>query len=345
MTAELNSKERVLRLFRGEKIDRIPAFSGMGNVTVHGLEKYGWRFADIHTDATKMAKTAASTFQLFGFGCAVVPFDMGVEAEALGCEVNYYPHRDGILYPTIAKKVAEKVEDADIHVPPDLAKAGRIPVVTEAICLLKKELGDQAAIGAWTLGPHLVAAQIIDMADLSKQMFKKPDMVNKVLDVTTDVIIALAKIYKDAGADYITIREMGAGADILSPALFEKLVVPHLQQVFANIESPNVLHICGSTDEIIELMGSCGADALSVEERNHVAESRKKLGPEALIFGNIAGYNTLVVGKPDDVDRDVKEAIANGVSAIWPGCDVWPEAPKENWEALIAATKKYGKLE
>jgi len=345
MAAELNSKERVLRLFRGEKIDRIPAFSGMGNVTVHGLEKYGWRFADIHTDATKMAKTAASTFQLFGFGCAVVPFDMGVEAEALGCEVNYYPHRDGILYPTIAKKVAEKVEDADIHVPPDLAKAGRIPVVTEAIRLLKKELGDQVAIGAWTLGPHLVAAQIIDMADLSKQMFKKPDMVNKVLDVTTDVIIALAKIYKDAGADYITIREMGAGADILSPALFEKLVVPHLQQVFANIESPKVLHICGSTDEIIELMGSCGADALSVEERNHVAESRKKLGPEALIFGNIAGYNTLVVGKPDDVDRDVKEAIANGVSAIWPGCDVWPEAPKENWEALIAATKKYGNLE
>lgn len=345
MATELSSKERVLKLFRREKIDRIPAFSGMGNVTVHGLEKYGWKFAGIHTDANKMAKMAASTFQLFGYECAVVPFDMGVEAEALGCEINYYPHRDGILYPTISKKLAEKVEDVDIHMPSDLAKAGRIPVVTEAIRLLKEEVGDQVAIGAWTLGPHLVAAQIIDMADLAKQMYKKPDMVNRVLDITTDLVIQLAKIYRDAGADFITIREMGAGADILSPALFKSLVAPHLQRVFANIESPNVLHICGSTDEIIESMGSCGADALSVEERNHVAESRKKLGPDALIFGNIAGYNTLVVGKPDDVDRDVKEAIANGVNAIWPGCDIWPEAPKENWEALMAATKKYGKFE
>jgi len=345
MATELNSKERVLKLFNREKIDRIPVFSGMGNVTVHGLKKYGWKFADIHTDANKMAKMSASTSQLFGFECAVVPFDMGVEAEALGCEVNYYSGRDGILYPTISKKVSEKVADADVRIPTDLAKAGRIPLVTEAIRILKEEMGDQVAIGAWTLGPHLVAAQIIDMADLSKQMFKKPDMVNKVLDITTDMIISLVRIYRQAGADYITIREMGAGADILSPALFKGLVVPHLQRVFNNIESPNVLHICGSTDEIIDLMGLCGADAISVEERNHVAESRKKLGPDACIFGNIAGYNTMVVGKPADVDRDVKEAIANGVNAIWPGCDIWPEAPKENWEALVAATKKYGKLD
>jgi [methyl-Co(III) methanol-specific corrinoid protein]:coenzyme M methyltransferase len=345
MATELNSKQRVLKLFNRQKIDRIPVFSGMGNVTVHGLNKYGWKFADIHTDANKMAKMAASTSQLFGFDCAVVPFDMGVEAEALGCQVNYYSGRDGILYPTISTKVSEKVAEADVRIPPDLTKAGRIPLVMDAIRMLKEEVGDQVAIGAWTLGPHLVAAQIIDMADLSKQMFKKPDMVDKVLDITTDLIISLVGIYRQAGADYITIREMGAGADILSPALFKRLVVPHLQRVFANIESPNVLHICGSTDEIIDLMGLCGADAISVEERNHVAESRKKLGPDAYIFGNIAGYNTMVAGKPADVDRDVKEAIANGVNAVWPGCDVWPEAPKENWEALVEATKKYGKLD
>ncbi len=91
MAASLTSRERVLKLFRREEIDYIPVFSGIGNITVHGLEKYGWRFAEIHTDARKMADMAASTFQLFGFECAVVPFDMGVEAEALGCEINYYP--------------------------------------------------------------------------------------------------------------------------------------------------------------------------------------------------------------------------------------------------------------
>ena len=71
MTESLSPRERVLKLFKREKIDRIPVFSGMGNITVHGLEKYGWNFPQIHTDAHKMASMAASTFELFGFECAV----------------------------------------------------------------------------------------------------------------------------------------------------------------------------------------------------------------------------------------------------------------------------------
>lgn len=67
MATSLNPRERVLKLFRREKLDTIPLFSGMGNITIHGLEKYGWKFPEIHTDARKMASMAASTFQLFGF--------------------------------------------------------------------------------------------------------------------------------------------------------------------------------------------------------------------------------------------------------------------------------------
>ena len=105
-----------------------------------------------------------------------------------------------------------------------------------------------------------------------------------------------------------------------------------------------MLHICGDTNSIVDQMGACGADAISVEEKNNMSESRKFLGPDALIFGNIAGYNVLAVGKPDDVDRAVKEAIAGGANAVWPGCDIWPEVPRENMEALMAAVEKYGKL-
>ncbi len=345
MTTTLSSRERVLRLFKREKIDCIPVFSGMGNITIHGLEKYGYKFAEIHTDARKMANMAASTFQLFGFECAVAPFDMGIEAEALGCEINYYPHRaEGILYPTVKQPLAEMLVDLDIHIPSDLTSAGRIPIVTEAIRLLKNEIGDQVAIGSYILGPYLIAAQVVDIGNLAKSCFKKPDLVSQTLEKTTDLIISLAEIYREAGADYISIREMGAGPDILSPNIFKSLILPHLKRIFANIKSPKILHMCGDTNSIVDQMGACGAEVISVEEKNNIAESRKKLGPDTLIFGNIAGYDVLAVGKPPDVDKAVKEAIANGVNAVWPGCDIWPEAPKENMEALMAATHKYGKL-
>lgn len=91
-------------------------------------------------------------------------------------------------------------------------------------------------------------------------------------------------------------------------------------------------------------MSLCGADAISVDHKNYLAESRQKL-PETLIFGNINGYEVMVQGKPQDVDKAVKEAIANGVDAIWPGCDIWPTVPEENMKALMVSVKKYGKME
>jgi len=88
----------------------------------------------------------------------------------------------------------------------------------------------------------------------------------------------------------------------------------------------------------------CGADAISVEKKNNIAETRKKLGQEVLIFGNLDAYGVLSQGRPDDVERAVKEAIDGGVNAIWPGCDIWPVVPRENMEALMASQKKYGKF-
>jgi [methyl-Co(III) methanol-specific corrinoid protein]:coenzyme M methyltransferase len=291
-----------------------------------------------------MASMAASTYELFGFECAVVPFDLAVEAEALGSKANYYPHATEILYPTISEHPAEKVEDLDLRVPADLTRAARIPLVCDAIRFLKKEWGDRIAIGAHVLGPYTLAGQLLDLSQLAKAAIKKTNLVGVLLDKLAGALTAIAMIYREAGADYITVREMGAGPDILSPRIFQGLIMPPLKKVFEKIKSPSVLHICGDTNDIIEEMAACGADALSVEKKNNMAETRRKLGPDALIFGQLDAYNTLCLGNPDSVANAVKESIDAGVNALWPGCDIWPTVPKANMEMLVAAARKYGKL-
>jgi [methyl-Co(III) methanol-specific corrinoid protein]:coenzyme M methyltransferase len=346
MNDQLSARERVLRFFGKQEIDRVPVFSGYGNVTVHGLEEHGWKFADIHVDASKMASMAASTYKFFGFECAVVPFDMGVEAEALGAGVNFYAHRDDVVYPTITSKASEKVAELDLtKIPSDLADAGRIPLVTEAIRLLKQDIGDQVAIGSWVLGPYTLAGQLVDIGDLAKTATKKKDLVNGILETLGDALINICKIYRDAGADYITVREMGAGPDILSPRMFKNLIMPNLERVFAGLDSPKILHMCGDTNTIAEEMAQCGADAISVDQKFDVAAAREKLGSDVVILGNVDPYGVVVVGGPEDVDNSVKASIEAGVNAVWPGCDIFPTAPRENMQALMAAVEKYGQLE
>ncbi len=338
----MNSRGRVLGLFKKEKIDRVPCFSGMGNITETGINKLGYRFAGIHLDAKQMAETAASTFKLFGFESAVVPVDLCVEAEAMGCEINVYPHAEGILYPTIKKKLVHNEDEMNVSVPADMATRGRVPLLKEAIRLLKADIGNDVAVGSYVLGPFTLAGQIMELNDLLKLSFKKADKVAKLLDVMADALIIVAKEYEKAGADYITVREMGATSDVLSPRVFKNLILPPLQKVIKEISVFSVLHICGKTNDIVTSMVEAGPTAISVEQKNDLAESRKKLGPDALLFGNVDAYNVLVSGSEELVRTTVRKCIDDGVSAVWPGCDIWPSVPPENMNAMMDEVKTYG---
>lgn len=337
----MTSRERVMKLFAGEEIDRPPCFSGMGNVTAEGLKKFDYKFAAVHSDAKMMADSAASSYKLFGFECAVVPFDLCVEAEALGCEINVYSHLEDILYPTIKTKLINSEDEMDIQLPSDLAARGRVPMMKEVIGLLKKDIGNEVAIGAHVLGPFTLAGQIMELNTLLKLSFKKQDKVGKLLDMMADALITIAKEYVDAGADYITVREMGATSDVLSPRVFNNLILPYLKKIFTEVKTNSVIHICGKTNEIAGFMVESGATAISVDQKNDVVEARKKIGDEPLLFGNYDPYNILVSGTQEQVRETMKQCMDNGVNAVWPGCDIWPTVPPENFHAMMDEVKKY----
>ncbi|RJQ44112.1 MAG: MtaA/CmuA family methyltransferase [Nitrospiraceae bacterium] len=337
----MTPRERVLKLFAGEKIDRPPCFSGMGNVTTEGLKKFGYKFAAVHSDAKMMADAAASTYKLFGFECGVVPFDLCVEAEALGCAVNVYSHVEDILYPTIKTKLVNSEDEMDIAIPSGLTERGRVPLMREAIGLMKKDIGGEVVAGAHVLGPFTLAGQVMELNTLLKLSFKKPDKVGKLLDKLADALIIIAKEYEKAGADYITVREMGATSDVLSPRVFKTLILPYLQKIFSKLELNTVLHICGKTNDIAVFMLDSGAKAISVDQKNDVAETRKKIGDSALLFGNYDPYNVLVSGTTDQVRETIKQCMNNGVSAVWPGCDIWPTVPPANFNAMMDEVKQY----
>jgi len=338
----MNSRERVLKLFKKEAIDRVPCFSGMGNITETGINKLGYRFAGIHLDAKQMADTAATTYKLFGYECGVVPVDLCVEAEAMGCVINVYPHAEGILYPTIKEKLIHSEDEMNISLPSDLASRGRVPLLKEAIRLLKADIGSEVAVGSYVLGPFTLAGQIMELNDLLKLSFKKADKVAKLLDVMADALIIVAKEYENAGADYVTVREMGATSDVLSPRVFKNLILPPLQKVIKSISGHSVLHICGKTNDIVTSMMEAGPTAISVEQKNDVAESRKKLGGDALIFGNFDPYNVLVSGSEELVRSTIRKCIDDGVNAVWPGCDIWPTVPPQNMIAMMDEINRYG---
>jgi len=337
--SELTPKERIQKLFRKEAIDTMPIFSGMGMVTIQAIQKMDIRFASVHTSAANLAGSAKATAEMFGFDAAIVPYDMCTIPEALGRGISLYADSEDILYPTVPSKWAT-LDEVDVN--DDFLNSGRMPLVDEAFQILKSDTNGNLGLGAWVLGPFTMAGQVIELDILLKGVKKDKDRVEAFLSKMTELVTKAAVHYESLGVDYVSIREMGSGTDLLSPRMWKTLIGPNLTKVFDAISIPTVNHICGSTDMIIEMMNECGADALSVDQKNNVVETRKKVGDDVLIFGNFDPYGTLVQMDASEVESVIRKCIDDGVDAVWPGCDLWPDVKKENVEAYVNTIRKYG---
>ena len=340
--SELTPKERVMRLLRKEPIDTMPFFSGMGMVVMPGIEKAGVKFASIHTDAERMAWSAIWSARLMGFDCAVVPYDMTMESEAMGNTISLYENSEDILYPTIPEKIWSSIDD--VVIPDDIEQRGRLPIIPKAIEIIKKE-APELAIGCWQLGPFTQAGQILELDMILKGVFKQKAKVEDLLDKLSDMITKLGRQWQAAGCDYIALREPGVAADLLSPRTFKDIIKPRLTRILAGWQSPKLLHICGQTDPLIEMMNQCGADGLTVDIKCNIAEARKKLGDDVLLMGNVDTYAMTCdpETKSEATVAHIKEMIDAGVDAVMPGCDLWPDIIEANMKAAVDTAHEYGK--
>jgi [methyl-Co(III) methanol-specific corrinoid protein]:coenzyme M methyltransferase len=172
---------------------------------------------------------------------------------------------------------------------------------------------------------------------------KQRAKVEEFMEKMTEAVIAVAKRYQALGVDYMNIREMGSGTDLLSPRMWKQLIQPYLKKIFAELKSPKILHICGGTDLIVEGMNECGADALSFDQKNNLVETRKKVGNDVILLGNFDPYGTLCQKEASEVPEVIKACIDAGVDAVWPGCDIWPEVKPDNVKAWVKTIREYGK--
>ena len=342
----MNGIERVMRTFKREPVDTMPFFSGMGMVLLPAIKKLGYKFPQVHTNAEKLARSGIESARMFNLDSVVIPYDMCWESEALGNQISLYEDSEDILYPTIPTKNWETLDQVNItqNDIDTIMTKGRMPLIPEALKIVKKEAPEKA-LGAWQLGPFTQCGQTIELDKVLKGVFKHKKKVEEILDKFTDMIIEIGKALQAAGADFITLREPGVAADLLSPRTFKELIKPRLTRILAAWKSPKVLHICGSTDPIIEMMNDCGADAISVDIKNNLVETRKKLGNDVLLFGNFDVFALPCKAETtvDEAIQGIKTNIDSGVDAVWPGCDLWPDIKEDNFRAIEKTVREYGK--
>ncbi len=328
-------REDILSLLSGQKIDTVPAFSGLIHVTADGLERERLSFNEIHHDANKMARAVASTFRLTGMPSAALPLDLCAPAEVLGATLNFYENGE-YQFPQPAKALfaSTKYLNTAYFENADFINKGRIQIICDAIRLLKEDVGNDVVISGMIPGPYTLLLYLVEAGGLFAEMKRDP---NAVLDALFHLSSFLSKIghaYREAGADFITIHDMGGSAGFIGPAKYEQFVFPSEKHLIEQLPKPCVLSVCGKMDKSMHLLGQTGADAISVDQLTDLAAARLAL-KDVMLFGNIDPVATLYRGDEAQVHEAVSKAKEAGVDAIWPGCDLVPSTPIQNIKALM----------
>lgn len=334
----MNSRETILSLFQGNLTSSVPAFSGLIHVTAEGLQSEGLVFHEAHKEAGKMAAASASTFKLSGLPSAVAPLDMYVEAEALGASIDFVEKRE-FVFPQVSRPLFASTNylNNEYFESADFINKGRIPLVCEAIRLLKEDIGQEAVIGGMIPGPYTLLLFLIEPGGLFAEMKREPGLVAEALFQLTSFLAQVGIAYRNAGADFITIHDMGGSPGFIGPAKYEQFVYPAQKLLVAELPAPRVLSVCGNTNRSMELLAQTGAEAVSVDQTNDLTASRKIL-TDTLLFGNIDPVATLCQGDETIIREAVHGAKEAGVDAIWPGCDLVPQTSIDNLKAFRAAS-------
>lgn len=329
----MTPREIFLTALRRQPTPRPAVGSATSVVTRDLMPLAGVGFPEAHLEADKMAALAAAGHEVLGFDNAMPLFSVWHESAALGCDVDWGgPDR----MPDCGRPPWRLGEE--VRLPADLLLRPPCRVPLEAIGLLRRRLGSEAAVvgkvfGPWTLGYHLYGVEEFLVATLLE-----PDAVRRVMTALKEVTVQFGLAQLEAGADALCLADH-ATRDLCSPLAYRDFLREIHCELVERLPCPLILHICGDTADRIPYIRETGVACFHFDSKVPTAQARALAGDRLALMGGTANIAVLRNGGEAEIGLDVAEKKVHGIEVIGPECAVPLDAPYENLRLLVEAAK------
>lgn len=191
-------------------------------------------------------------------------FDLSMEAESLGCEMEYW--EDNV--PSVRSHPCEKHTPEQLGLTPPARDSGRWPVLFEAARIAKPQLEalDCAMLGLMT-GPLTLASHLAGVR-IFTAVKRKKEFAHAVTRFAGKVGAVAARFYAEMGCDIIAIVDPVASQ--IHPDTFREFVTPNCQPAVNAIHQAGLastFFICGDCTKVVEEVCRVGTDAFAVDEQ------------------------------------------------------------------------------
>jgi [methyl-Co(III) methanol-specific corrinoid protein]:coenzyme M methyltransferase len=292
------------------------------------MDAVGAYFPEGHTDPEAMFRLALAGRTVLGLDVVMPLFSVCHEAAAMGCRVRW---GDPEMMPEAGGPIFATAED--IRVPADLLERPGCAVPLRALAMLRRELGDDAAVcgkvfGGWTQGYHYFGLEEFLVRTLTG-----PDEVKRIVERLLEVTIAFGRAQIEAGADCLLVADH-ATRDLCSPAAYAEFLRQAHARLVDELPVPLILHICGDTADRIGMIAETGMACFHWDTRTGTpARVRGLAGEHMALMGGI-GTSLLLRGTPADIAAAATTAADAGIDVVGPECAVSLATPLANLKAI-----------
>ena len=328
----MNNLQRILRALRHETVDRIPVTGFLTSVNMDLMKYCGYGWEEAHYDVDKLVELAAAAHNHWGLETLKLPFDMTVEAEALGGKINL---GDNETLPQLISHLYDEPEELCFD--RDLLNCGRIPLVLKAIGKAKRQYDDKAAVVSSIVGPFTLGTRLFGMDNFLIWMIAEPEKAHAAMSRLTRLCVMYAGEQAAAGCDTILIGEAASSGDLISSDTYRDCIMPYHKELCSSLNVPSVVHICGNITGHLPYIVETGMTAISFDGKTDVSEASRILKGKTALVGYLDTMGTLLNGSAADVYQSSVDCIDAGIDLLCAGC-AWPaHIPTENALAMIKA--------
>jgi [methyl-Co(III) methanol-specific corrinoid protein]:coenzyme M methyltransferase len=171
-------------------------------------------------------------------------------------------------------------------------------------------------------------------------MIEAPGRIRHFLERAVEILIACANAELDVKADAVAIGEGGAGGNMLSPRMHELFLLDVHRRMVAGIDGPTIMHICGDITPRLDTLLQAGLCCFNFDWAIPPRVMVEKAAGAFRLMGNV-NTSDLLLGCPEEIERQVVENLEAGVDIICPGCATSPRCPNENLRAMVTAVEKW----
>lgn len=190
--------------------------------------------------------------------------------------------------------------------------------VLDAVSQIKRALAGSVPLIGFSGSPFTLACYMVegggseDFRHIKGMLYRRPDLLHRILDVTTEAVILYLNAQIAAGAQAVMVFDTWGGT--LTPAAYREFSLAYLTRIAAGLTRhadgrrvPSIVFTKGG-GLWLESIADAGFDAVGLDWTVDMAQARRRIGERVALQGNMDP--AVLFAPPEAIRREVASVLA-----------------------------------